>query len=130
MNVQGLGSRWVDFNGYSITKKKDISGRGAQGEVFPGIGRQDADASDEACQASDVSGREKQESTSDSQIIVKPDGSRVLIVTTRIGGMQTTMSLKISDPTDAPDQVHNPEEGKLLQSDIQDFQTAGADLMA
>lgn len=128
--MQGLGSRWIDFNGYSVTKKKDILGRGVQGEVFPEIGRQDADASDEACQASDVSEREKQEPTSDSQIIVKPDGSRVLIVTTRIGGMQTTMSLKISDPTDAPDLVHDPEEGKMLHSDIQDFQTTGAGLMA
>lgn len=29
----------------------------------------------------------------ESQIIVKSDGSRVLLVTTNFGGMQTTMSL-------------------------------------
>lgn len=108
MNVQGIGSRWVDFNGCGITKRMDILKKEGQG--FPGIGGQDTDASDEGCRASDVSEREGQESASDSQIIVKPDGSRVLIVTTRIGGMQTTMSLKISDPTDMPNQVHHSEE--------------------
>lgn len=35
-----------------------------------------------------------------SRILVKPDGSRVLVVTTKVGGMETTMSLKISEATD------------------------------
>lgn len=36
---------------------------------------------------------------SESNIIVNPDGSRVLLVTISIGGMKTTMSLEISKPT-------------------------------
>lgn len=36
----------------------------------------------------------------DTNIIVKPDGSRVLVISMKIGGMESTMSIKISDPTD------------------------------
>ncbi|MCI8338347.1 MAG: hypothetical protein HFH62_06660, partial [Lachnospiraceae bacterium] len=35
---------------------------------------------------------------------VKPDGSRVLVMTMSIGGMETTMSLEISKPTEAPNE--------------------------
>lgn len=42
----------------------------------------------------------EEESKTESEVIVKPDGSRVLITTTRIGGMETVMSLKISEPTE------------------------------
>lgn len=34
-----------------------------------------------------------------TEIIVKPDGSRVLVMTTSIGGMETSMSMEISKPT-------------------------------
>ncbi|MEY8390704.1 hypothetical protein AALA98_04910 [Lachnospiraceae bacterium 45-W7] len=43
-----------------------------------------------------------QESKSKTEIIVKPDGSRVLVMTMSIGGMETTMSLEISKPTNVP----------------------------
>lgn len=132
MNVQGMGSRWIDFDGYNITKRKDISGKEGQKEDFPGIDGQDTDDFASGCLTADVSEQDEQELASDSQIIVKPDGSRVLIVTTRIGGVQTTMSLRISDPTDAPNQVHHHErEGTMsLQSDIQDLQMEDVDSMA
>ncbi|MCM1128260.1 MAG: hypothetical protein NC429_17555 [Lachnospiraceae bacterium] len=45
-----------------------------------------------------------QESETKTDIIVKPDGSRVLVVTMNIGGMETTMSLEISKPTEAPNE--------------------------
>lgn len=35
-----------------------------------------------------------------SDIVVKADGSRVLVITMKIGGMESTMSIKISDPTE------------------------------
>lgn len=41
----------------------------------------------------------EKEAETKSDIIVKPDGSRVLVVTMNIGGMETTMSLEISKPT-------------------------------
>ena len=52
-------------------------------------------------------GREQasnQKSESKTEIIVKPDGSRVLVMTMSIGGMETTMSLEISKPTEAPNE--------------------------
>lgn len=42
---------------------------------------------------------DSKESETDTRIIVKPDGSRVLLVTINIGGMKTAMSLEISKPT-------------------------------
>ncbi len=44
---------------------------------------------------------DSQESETKTEIIVKPDGSRVLVMTTSVGGMETTMSLEISKPTKA-----------------------------
>lgn len=41
-----------------------------------------------------------EESKTDSEVIVKPDGSRVMIMTTQVGEMETVMSLKISEPTE------------------------------
>lgn len=43
---------------------------------------------------------EIRKSKTQTDIVVKPDGSRVLVVTMDMGGMETTMSLEISKPTD------------------------------
>lgn len=45
-----------------------------------------------------------EESATDTDIIVKPDGSRVLVMTTHIGGMSATVSMKISEPTKMPNE--------------------------
>lgn len=45
------------------------------------------------------------ESETKTDIIVKPDGSRVLVMTMSVGGMETTMSLEISKPTKAPNET-------------------------
>lgn len=45
-----------------------------------------------------------QKSETKTEIIVKPDGSRVLVMTMSVGGMETTMSLEISKPTKAPNE--------------------------
>ncbi len=42
----------------------------------------------------------EEETESRADIVVKPDGSRVLVITISNGGMETTMSLEISKPTD------------------------------
>ncbi|MDE7423102.1 MAG: hypothetical protein K2N51_05340 [Lachnospiraceae bacterium] len=47
---------------------------------------------------------DSQESETTTEIIVKPDGSRVLVMTMSIGGMETTMSLEISKPTEVPNE--------------------------
>lgn len=57
-----------------------------------------------------------EEAQTETDIIVKPDGSRVLVITMNIGGMETIMSLKISEPTDMPndsalkEELHNDTE--------------------
>ena len=65
----------------------------------PLLEQEDDDVSDEESKQKD-----KQESESKTEIIVKPDGSRVLVMTMSIGGMETTMSLEISKPTEAPNE--------------------------
>lgn len=47
---------------------------------------------------------DRQEAETKTEIIAKPDGSRVLVMTMSIGGMETTMSLEISKPTEAPNE--------------------------
>ncbi len=63
----------------------------------PLLVQEDNNVSDEELEQVD-----KQESESKTEIIVKPDGSRVLVMTMSIGGMETTMCLEISKPTEAP----------------------------
>ncbi|SHL16879.1 hypothetical protein SAMN02745136_04242 [Anaerocolumna jejuensis DSM 15929] len=48
-------------------------------------------------------------SKTESEIIVKPDGSRVLLITVQVGGMNTAMSIEISKPTDFVNSINNAE---------------------
>ena len=49
---------------------------------------------------SEKSNENQRETNSKTNIIIKADGSRVLMITTKIGGMESVMSLEISKPTD------------------------------
>lgn len=42
---------------------------------------------------------EEQESNSDAEIITKPDGTKILMITTQIGETETVMSVKLSEDT-------------------------------
>lgn len=55
---------------------------------------------------------EKQESETETDIIVKPDGSRVLVVTMNVGGMNTTMTMEISKPTDMQNESRDQENSE------------------
>jgi len=60
------------------------------------------------------------EARTETDIIIKPDGSRVLVITMNVGQMETTMSLKISEPTDTPnDSVLKEDDLKDLHSDAE-----------
>lgn len=61
-----------------------------------------------------------QESETKTDIIVKPDGSRVLVITMNIGGTETTMSLEISKPTDTLNETAKQEMTDDKQSVISD----------
>lgn len=39
------------------------------------------------------------EQKTDTEIIVKPDGSKIMMTTVRVGGMETVMSMEIAKPT-------------------------------
>lgn len=56
------------------------------------------------------------ESETRTDIIVKPDGSRVLVVTMSVGGIETTMSLEISKPTALQNEKGNEQEDSAEQS--------------
>ncbi len=58
---------------------------------------------------------DRQESETKTEIIAKPDGSRVLVLTMSIGGMETTMSLEISKPTEVPN-----ENSKIAEVTLND----------
>lgn len=50
---------------------------------------------------------DEQESETKTDIVVNPDGSRVLVVAINVGGMETTMSLEISKPTNELNDTRN-----------------------
>lgn len=61
---------------------------------------------------------EKKEAESSSDIIVRPDGSRILVMNMMVGGMQSSMSIEISKPTDFPNQKANDDTDDTAQDCI------------
>lgn len=109
----GISSREYD-TGYGRKKEKAsemaFSGLPEEGEE-ENARRQDA--------LPEKEGMEEEGSDTQTRIVVKPDGSRVLMVMTRVGGMEATMSLKISD---GESMLHNGDglykEGALHDADV------------
>lgn len=70
-----------------------------------------------------------QESETRTDIIVKPDGSRVLVVTMKIGGMETTMSLELSKPTnelnEMRDNTISTDEQAVMDDNLRDNLDSG-----
>lgn len=64
---------------------------------------------------------EPDESESRTEVVVKPDGSKVLIVTIQSGGMQKTMSVELSKPTEMPnDSTQNDsiQNGSIINDSV------------
>lgn len=63
--------------------------------------------------------REIEKDKTDTDIIVKSDGSRVLVVTINVGGMRSSMSMEISKPTMLQNDMSNQriEDSWLLRSE-------------
>ncbi len=51
---------------------------------------------------SEDKGKPQEKTGTVTQVLVKPDGSRVLLIQVLAAGMETTMSLKLSEETDLP----------------------------
>lgn len=97
MKIGGMGTaEWIGYTG-----GKTRRGAEQKGMTFPDeMAARTAEAAKEYNKAREEPKGGKAESETDSQIIVKPDGSRILITTVNIGGMKMITSLKISEPTD------------------------------
>ena len=58
----------------------------------------------------------EEESKTDTQILVRPDGSRVLLIKVMVAGMETTMSLKLSEATKMQNDSHSQEQESVQGS--------------
>lgn len=85
------------------------------GEVQSAEQEQSKDAEQEQTLAEEADG--------DSQILVKPDGTRILMVTTKIGAIETTMSIELSKPTQLQDD--EKQRGKENQQGEEKQQSNG-----
>lgn len=74
--------------------------------------------------------KEIEESTTDTDIIVKADGSRVLVVTTSIAGMSISRSLKISEPTKTPNEDREVNETEEKDQDVRSGNKGAGDFTA
>lgn len=112
MNITGIDAmRYQEM--YEAKRKKDGNDEEDFKDILP---KEAAEAEEkESCDVTAKETEETGEPQTKTDIIVRPDGSRVLVVTTTIGGMQTNMSLKISDATDMPNDKErgNSDGGKL-----------------
>jgi hypothetical protein len=75
-----------------------------------------------------VNAKEKEthniKSETKSTIVVKPDGSRVLMINTKVGNMVTSMSIKLTDENKLDDGMKNqPEDVMERESDLEDNET-------
>lgn len=101
-----VNNAFLDMRRYEDDKqKKSVRGTGFEEEMEK--------AEDEK--------EEMETSKTDTDVIVKADGSRVLLVTTNFCGMQTTMSLEISKPTAIQNDVSRGEDtsgnrGKMMRA--------------
>ena len=120
MNISGFGiSSEKYYTDYARKKEKE------QDITFVGLTEE---SEEEKVRQQDVLPEkedEKEESGgSQTQIVVKPDGSRVLMIITRVCGMETTTSLKIADQTSM---LHTPkmEEQNVMGMSRLDLRESG-----
>lgn len=119
MNINGINAMQYQKM-YEAKRKKGNNEKGF-GSMLPkeAAETEEIESSDMATKnTEETEGVQKSQTKTD--IIVRPDGSRVLVVTTTIGGMQTNMSLKISDATDMPNENErdNADDGQLASERI------------
>ena len=74
--------------------------------------------------------KELEESTTDTDIVVKPDGSRVLVMTTHVGGMSATVSMKLSEPTKMPDESREIDVTEEEQEHVRSWNKGAGNLAA
>lgn len=134
MVVKGLGDLGYSA-GYGVKSRKNTSGK-SYAEKEEETNKSNKENPSKQMSVEDIFDKMKQgnkeieKAKTESDIIVKPDGSRVLVVTTRVGGMETTMSLEISKPTDMPNGIGQDEEdGSAQMPDMQAFEGMESEML-
>lgn len=124
MVVKGLGALGY-LADYGVKSRKSISGK-SYAEKAQEINISKKENPSRQISLEDIYDKMKQgkkeieKANTESDIIVKLDGSRVLVVTMCVGGMETTMSLEISKPTDMPNETRQDgEDGSAQTADMQ-----------
>ena len=128
MIVKGLGNIGYPA-GYGVKSRKGTSGKSFPAKIEDKNVKNVAEKGDVSKSASleDIYDKMKQgkkeieKAETDTDIIVRPDGSRVLVVTMSVGGMETTMSLEISKPTDMPNEIRHDGADGSQTPDIQEL---------
>lgn len=95
MNVNGIGT-----TGYPVWHEKRKIQQNTTGKGFADQLNNEA----RVLSHEELGQTANQESETKTDIIVKSDGSRVLVMTMNVGGMETNMSLEISKPTKIPNE--------------------------
>lgn len=115
---KGRGTEDLQDNRENATKAREIHVTGAMtaADIFQMLRKDERyealteKAEEEKTQPSvKEAGQDNEESGSKTNIIVKPDGSRVLMITMSFGGMETTMSIEISKPTEMQNNIGEQE---------------------
>ncbi len=80
-------------------------------------------------EAGEISSDKEESQKTNSTIVVNPDGSRALVVTTKIGSMETTMSIEISKPTDLQNSKGETQEENVsnMAQDLETVEGGSAD---
>lgn len=101
-----------------VVKESEGSNNTIQGKLASLRGQttleEDKSISESSKQKEDLT---EEESKTDTQILVRPDGSRVLLIKVMVAGMETTMSLKLSEATDMQNDSH-PEEQEVSEDSV------------
>ncbi len=113
MTLNGINWNGWDICSEKLTKKAASAKSPFYDEVYKNTDNIEPETGDKKHAVNDSEEKEnvERESKTSTQVLVKPDGSRVLFVKVMVAGMQSTMSLKLSEETDMPNSCNELAEG-------------------
>ena len=102
MILNGISlNRWKDYVDKQTKKASSPKEYFRNAESVNEI-KEDHEKKQLARNISEDKGKPQEKTGTVTQVLVKPDGSRVLLIQVLAAGMETTMSLKLSEETDLP----------------------------
>lgn len=116
MAVNGIttGNYPTDYYARQVQKNNSFGSFSQQMENASAVQEKEDFDNEDSVQAdstkADSVKEDKQESTSNTEVITRPDGSRVLLITTQVGGMQMVTSIALSQPSPLMDGLKDVKE--------------------